>query len=341
MSSYENTLRKRGKTLLIVEGKHEKDVLFRCVLKCFPELQIDEDNIWIYKTNIYALYDNIVNEYGDDWVANEDDIDLPYVISKRLAKNPLYYKDDFTNIFLVFDYERHDPRYSISKIEAMERMFNDSADMGKLYLNYPMIESYFHLKTLPDNEYAERTIPISLQPGFKYKKLVKDETGIASLFEFPHKINDYLQQNLSVLDEEIRKSCVDKILNNETQYEIDFYEDVFRDVLNEADLQNFKYRCKAWTEKIGYLAVHKTYWNYMRDILKQIIYHNICKAYRIQYDKYHIEKDEYRQCFESVDLTEILHIQNMVSSDNENGFIWVLNTCIFFVADYNFSMIMN
>ena len=67
----------------------------------------------------------------------------------------------------------------------MQRYFNDAADAGKLYINYPMIEAYQHLSTVPDDQYAERKIPVSLQPGKEYKALVRRETGIASLFEFP------------------------------------------------------------------------------------------------------------------------------------------------------------
>ena len=33
--------RKRSQNLLIVEGNHEKNILFRQLFKCFPELNID------------------------------------------------------------------------------------------------------------------------------------------------------------------------------------------------------------------------------------------------------------------------------------------------------------
>lgn len=34
--------------------------------------------------------------------------------------------------------------------------FVDAADIGRLYINYPMIESYRHLCRLPDDDFAER-----------------------------------------------------------------------------------------------------------------------------------------------------------------------------------------
>ena len=76
-------VRNRSQTLLIVEGNHEKNELFWLIFKCFPEINIDMDNVWIYGTNIYLLYEDIVKEYGADWADEEMDIDLPFVIVRN------------------------------------------------------------------------------------------------------------------------------------------------------------------------------------------------------------------------------------------------------------------
>ena len=44
--------RVRNQTLIIVEGNHEKNTLFYLLLKCFPEMKIEMENVWIYGTNI-------------------------------------------------------------------------------------------------------------------------------------------------------------------------------------------------------------------------------------------------------------------------------------------------
>ena len=62
-----NKKRIRNKTLLIVEGNHEKDKFLTRLLKAFPEINIKEENILVYKTNIYILLSKIIGEYGDDW----------------------------------------------------------------------------------------------------------------------------------------------------------------------------------------------------------------------------------------------------------------------------------
>lgn len=103
--------RRRRRNLLIVEGNHEKDKLFWLMFRCFPEMDIDMDDIWIYGTNIYMLYDDIVKEYGLEW--SDDDIDLPFVVSKKQGQDRHRYKNDFINIIMVFDYEHHDPNFSL------------------------------------------------------------------------------------------------------------------------------------------------------------------------------------------------------------------------------------
>ncbi len=159
MNKYTVETRNRSQTLLIVEGSHEKNKLFGLLFKCFPEIEIDMDDVWIYGTSIYQLYDDIVKEYGSDWAASDLDIDLAYVVSKKKMPETPRDKRDFKNIILVFDYEHHDTYFSESKILDMQNAFADAADMGKLYINYPMIESYQHMKAVPDEDYVERKSP--------------------------------------------------------------------------------------------------------------------------------------------------------------------------------------
>ena len=52
MNNYIGEARKRSQNLLIVEGKHEKDELFKLLFQCFPEMKISRDDIWIYGTDM-------------------------------------------------------------------------------------------------------------------------------------------------------------------------------------------------------------------------------------------------------------------------------------------------
>ena len=342
MNNYQGEVRKRGQNLLIVEGYHEKNKLFWLIFECFPEININMDEIWIYGTNIYQLYDDIVKEYGEEWEKENEDIDLPFVISKKRYPDKLRYKKDFTNIVLVFDYERHDTNFSEEKILEMQRCFVDATDMGKLYINYPMIESYRHLCQLPDDDFAERKIPVSLQPGKEYKALVEQETILGSKIDFPHRINDLLEKHFEVSDVEKRKKCCNEILEISSVSSMEnVIDNALQGVVAGHTLPTVKYQLVDWVTKQGYVHTNQTYWEYMRDIFKQVIYHNISKANRIQYEQYQIPENKYKEYFERLDLTEILKVQNFVGKDSAIGFIWVLNTCIYFIAEYNFRLAMD
>lgn len=341
MNDYIGEERKRKQNLLIVEGNHEKNRLFWLISKCFPEINIDIDNVWIYGTNIYMLYDDIVKAYGSEWEKENDDIDLPFVISKKQNPNVLRYKRDFVNIIIIFDYERHDVNFSEDKILEMQNFFIDAADMGKLYINYPMIESYQHLWELPDNDYAERKIPVSLQPGKKYKELVKNESVIAEFVELPHRINDLLNKHYGIAIECVRDRCCNAILNiSDDKNIVDIIRGILKGTIKDDKLQTAIYHLKDWVMKCGYAQNGDTYWKYMRDIFRQIICHNIRKANKIQNGQYCVEDNKLKTCFEQLDLSEILKKQNILSQDVDEGVIMILNTCIFFVAEYNFALVM-
>ena len=340
MNNYGTAGRKRGQCLLIVEGRHEKDELFSLLFRCFGEINISADDIWIYGTNIYMLYDDIVREYGAKW--EEDDIDLPFVISKKKGFSVLRYKEDFTNIILAFDYERHDTNFSEEKIMKMQQCFADAADMGKLYINYPMIESYQHICALPDKEFPERKIPVSLQPGREYKALVRRQSVIGKIIEFPYRIDDLLEERFEIRDPQLRKQCCDRIFAINTEVDIPGQiQDILKNAIKEKWLQTAKYQIEDKICKMGYFQQGKNFWQFLRQVFRQVILHNICKANRIQNNMYQIEEGNYKECFEQIDLVKILQIQNDGSRNEQTGFIWVLCTCVLFVAEYNFSLVWN
>ena len=302
INNYAVETRRRSRSLLIVEGKHEKNELFWLIFKCFPELNININDVWIYGTNIYKLYEDIVREYGNYWAKDRIYVDLPFVISKKEHMETVYYRNDFTNIILVFDYERHDPAFSEEKILEMQHCFEDSTDMGKLYLNYPMIESYLHLKSMPDGEYINRKIPVSLQPGDRYKCLVKSESVLGKFIELPHRIDDLLAgERYQVNNNKKRQECCDAILKlSENELE-NGLEEILHIVRNEKKEKTLKYQLKDWILKSGYIHENMTYWEYMREIFQKVVYHNICKADRIQNED--IGENDLRKQFERINLS--------------------------------------
>jgi len=329
--------RRRRQSLFIVEGSHEKNKLMVLLLKIFPEIDIDLNDIIIYGTNIYVLYDDIVRIYQNNWC--DEDVDLPYIVSRKKGYiNPMR-KNDFTNIVLFFDYERHDPRFSEEKTTKMQKYFQDATDMGKLFLNYPMIESYQHLMEIPDWGYGNRSITVTLQPGHNYKNLIKD-TKIAKAVNLPQKIREILSEKYNISDPALCDSCTENLLKSDCADELEkrIYENL-SNILCQKMFLTARYHLTDIIQKINYLDLNITYYDYMRKLFSQIIYHNIRKANKIQGRDYEVDSDILKECFFELDLVDILLKQHNDSRDPDCGIIWVLNTSVFFVPEYNYQLL--
>ena len=329
--------RKRRQHLFIVEGNHEKYKLMELILKVFPEIDMDMGDILIYETNIYLLYNDIEKKYHEDWY--HVDIDLPYIVSQKKEFSEPLYKENFTDIILMFDYERHDPNFSEEKILRMQNYFQDSTDVGKLYLNYPMIESYQHLFKIPETEYADRFVPVSLQPGKQYKNLVK-ETSIAKMVNLPHKIKAILSDRFHIKNSEFCIKCVETFLKSNCEEVLsERIEESLSDVLHEKDRLTARFQIIDIIKKSGYFDYGLDYYTCMRKLFNQIIFHNICKANKIQGNTYEVMPNSLKECFEALDFKRILTEQNKSSQNIVTGIIWVLSTGVFLVPDYNFNLI--
>lgn len=320
--------RDRGKTLFIVEGHHEKNTLFSNLAKSYPELKLKSDRIEIYGTNIYALYNIIRKEYGEDW--GEQDIDLPWLVSNNERR---LYKEDFVNILLVFDYERHDPQFSEEIIVKLQNCFCDATDMGKLYINYPMVESYEHLYSLPDPQYENLKVSVSLRPGSQYKRIVQ-KTELSKIMEFPVRLNSVLK-SYHISDKDC-ESCVEALLGIEDGNKIEEkIQSIMKDYLGESELRRAVHHIPKVLSEGKYLAFNKPFWLYLRNIFSQIIILNICKANLIQNGLYAVKDAELRGVFSRLNEVLILKKQNSLSKDPDKGIIWVLNMSILFVAEYD------
>ena len=335
MNSFESIKpRERNRKLLIVEGQHEKNKLFKLIFDCFSEIQINMDDVWVYGTNIYQLYKDIQDEYGENWF--EDDVDLPYIISNKKGNVPVCYKNDFTHILMVFDYERHDPNFSEEKIVQLQKYFVDSTDIGKLYINYPMLESYQDFQSLPDALFEEKRISRTLQTGIQYKTEVKN-SRIAKLVDFPEKMKEILLKRFMIGDRMVCETCVEQVLqisNSEKLHES--IHSILKQVVPMEQIDTATYQFEHMIKEKQYLLEGKSYWVYMRDIFKEIITHNICKANKLQGGEYQIAKKNLKEAFYDLDFVEVLKRQNDDSRDPISGIIWVLNTCVFVVSEYKF-----
>lgn len=166
--------------LLLVEGAKAEVKLFERITECFPEIKLTPDNIIVYQTNLWVLNRDLIKSFGKDWYFS-DDIDFREYLK---SKFPHIRHKKITDIFLVFDYERQDPLFDAQTLENMCEFFDDSVENGQLYINYPMIEAYKHLTSmpLPDENYKERKC--SLGDLSNYKATVNNETKYQDLRKY-------------------------------------------------------------------------------------------------------------------------------------------------------------
>jgi hypothetical protein len=61
-----------------------------------------------------------------------------------------FIRTDFSEIYLFFDYDGHASNAKDSKLADLLEIFYDEYETGKLYINYPMVESLKDFKTQDD-----------------------------------------------------------------------------------------------------------------------------------------------------------------------------------------------
>ena len=140
--------------LFIFEGKRTEPNLFKTIEKLYFQNR-DERKVYCFGYNIYELY-KLMNE--SDFTENL----ITVIRSKMATRNDHSIPDDvdtsdFSEIFLFFDYDfqnKNLPLPELNKqLEVMLDFFSDETENGKLYINYPMVESIRCTNELPDSEF--------------------------------------------------------------------------------------------------------------------------------------------------------------------------------------------
>jgi hypothetical protein len=102
-------------------------------------------------------------------------------------------------LFLIFDFDPQDHLFSEDKTIEMMQYFTESSDMGKLYLNYPMVEAFYHMKSIPDKDYNDYIVSLNELHLGTYKQRVGRENRNHSYSKFAvnrEECNMVIQQNI-------------------------------------------------------------------------------------------------------------------------------------------------
>ncbi|MCR5188563.1 MAG: hypothetical protein K6C97_06470, partial [Treponema sp.] len=182
--------------LFIFEGKNDEPRLYKTLKDIFHFELNEEEILHYYCSNIFSLYDTI-KEYG----VFDGSVNLINVLKEEAANHKevksdldrIKYSYEVSEIFMFFDYDirKQDEKNKLTieqqnaKILELFNYFeNESLDSErngiKLFINYPMIESYrFFKKELPDEDFKNYTFNLMSEKSFK--KIVDEESYYKNL----------------------------------------------------------------------------------------------------------------------------------------------------------------
>ena len=169
----------RGRSvLLIVEGERAEPRLMRRVFDVYGITDVD---IFPYRSNVYDLYRRMFEGCED-----AEDLSLRLTLKERETDPEMrrLLDKDYSDTILVFDFDPQDHLFSAQKLSDMVAYFNESTEHGKLYVNYPMVESYRDLTALPyDETYMSRIVDAETLKSGLYKGDVDARSAVPQLEE--------------------------------------------------------------------------------------------------------------------------------------------------------------
>lgn len=169
----------KTKVLIITEGKKTEPKLYRKAFELFP--LFNKYEIYSYKANAYDLYGYLEPYWNDGSLEASDFLQILQEHEQNEEKKTIL-RQDFSDVFLIFDFDPHDHRYDFAKLQRLLTYFNESTECGKLYINYPMVESYKHFLSMYDEAYMERMV--RFEDLTSYKHIVAKESGIGNVGDF-------------------------------------------------------------------------------------------------------------------------------------------------------------
>ena len=167
--------------LVIVEGEADEVRFLNSIFKnCYKKADY---KIYTYKTNIHVLAQELFNNYND---FDDDETDIRLILASLESdkKRRDILLDKYTDIYMIFDFEPHHDHPHFDTVRRMIKYFDDSTNQGKLYINYPMMQSYKHLLKLPDATFKDRKVDMSQIKN--YKRIVGEESCYTDLGRYSY-----------------------------------------------------------------------------------------------------------------------------------------------------------
>lgn len=185
--------------LIVVEGeKREKPFIERLM-----QLYGINAELYVFRANIYNLY-LAMERMGFNGDLRDVLAELPCMKGQDLDA---LRQTNFTYTYLIFDCDAHHTmdeedenrpvdeivKENFQRLEKMVDYFTNETDptVGKLYVNYPMMESYRHCDNFFDENY--RSTQVSIDDIKHYKEI----TGRSKLVN--RRVDTFTQENFTAL----------------------------------------------------------------------------------------------------------------------------------------------
>lgn len=183
----------KSKILVLVEGAKTD---FKLMQHLFEIYGISNNHEIIpYNTNIYTLYNEVFRDN------DPDSLDILQVLKEHEndPEKKRLFDYRYSEVLLIFDLDPQDSQYSPEKVHHMIHYFTESSDMGKLYLNYPMVEAFYHMKSIPDEDFYSYRVSLEELRNRTYKQRVRDENRNHDYRKFAidrQECNTVIRQNI-------------------------------------------------------------------------------------------------------------------------------------------------
>lgn len=167
--------------LFITEGPvDEKEFLEKMFNVCYSDKKY---TIYSYNTTIHTL---IFKLFENGHIDEDLDIKLALRENEKDEEKRKILSQKYTETFLIFDFEPQHNNLKFNEIRKLLEVFNDSTDKGKLYINYPMMQSYKHISKMPDKKFKEKKV--TLEEVHNYKDVVAKQTAYHDIKKYNYPI---------------------------------------------------------------------------------------------------------------------------------------------------------
>lgn len=174
--------------LFVFEGKADKTYFESIKRLFFPEKS--DTFVCTYDSNIYSLYTKLKSHDALKEMLEVDTVSVLKEILFEKGDDTLkdIREDEVSEIYLFFDYDFQEDSRTLeennSRLSELLSYFTEETGRGKLYINYPMVESLRYTKELPDNNYWQYAVTRQRCQKEKFKHQVHEFSFYKSNLEY-------------------------------------------------------------------------------------------------------------------------------------------------------------